>query len=346
MKQSFVLLAWVLFSALTLSAQDRSIDIRTLPHIDISGHAEAKVQPDTFEISVVFGETKEFFGKQNIEKLEQQIVDVLKGSGFDIQKDVKVTASYNVAEGKTVFIRKRIAFSVHSYAQYYDIAKQLDFKGVENVSITKASYSGEEALKSKLRAKALSDALHSAQDILDCYAEARKAGHDDINMDLIAGLPGDTVESFEHSLRQAIALDPENITVHTLTLKRASRIVIEDQRENDYADVAAMLEKCRLLAEAGYRPYYLYRQKYMSGSFENVGWCLPGTRCDYNIIMMEELQSVLSLGAGGITKLVNPDTGKITRLSNPKYPKEYLESADKRAQHIRQAVRFQRALPL
>ena len=84
---------------------------------------------------------------------------------------------------------------------------------------------------------------HSAQDILDCYAEARKAGHDDINMDLIAGLPGDTVEKFERSLRQAIALDPENITVHTLTLKRASRIVIEDQKENDYADVAAMLEK-------------------------------------------------------------------------------------------------------
>ncbi len=166
MKKSFVLLAWVLLSVLTLSAQDRSIDIRTLPHIDISGHAEAKVQPDTFEISVVFGETKEFFGKQNIEKLEQQIVDVLKGSGFDIQKDVKVTSSYNIAEGKTVFIRKRIAFTVHSYAQYYDIAKQLDFKGVENVTITRASYSGEEALKSELRAKALSDALHSAQDIL------------------------------------------------------------------------------------------------------------------------------------------------------------------------------------
>ena len=93
---------------------------------------------------------------------------------------------------------------------------------------------------------------HSAQDILDCYADARRAGHEDINMDLIAGLPGDTVEGFEHSLRQAIALQPENITVHTLTLKRASRIVIEDQKENDYADVAAMLEKCHLLAEAGY----------------------------------------------------------------------------------------------
>ena len=119
---------------------------------------------------------------------------------------------------------------------------------------------------------------HSAQDILDCYAEARKAGHDDINMDLIAGLPGDTVESFERSLRQAIALDPENITVHTLTLKRASRIVIEDQKENDYADVAAMLEKCNLLAEAGYRPYYLYRQKNTLQNLENVAGASRATR--------------------------------------------------------------------
>ena len=78
-----------------------------------------------------------------------------------------------------------------------------------------------------------------------------RAGHDDINMDLIAGLPGDTVESFERSLRQAIALDPENITVHTPTLKRASRIVMEDQKENDYADVAAMLEKCQPAGRGG-----------------------------------------------------------------------------------------------
>ena len=119
---------------------------------------------------------------------------------------------------------------------------------------------------------------HSAQDILDCYAEARAAGHDDINMDLIAGLPGDTVEGFEKSLRQAIALDPENITVHTLTLKRASRIVIEDQKENDYADVAAMLEKCHLLAEAGYRPYYLYRQKNTLQNLENVAGASRATR--------------------------------------------------------------------
>ena len=85
-------------------------------------------------------------------------------------------------------------------------------------------------------------------------------------MDLIAGLPGDTVEGFEASLRQAIALDPENITVHTLTLKRASNIVVE-HRAADYADVAAMLGKCSLLADAGYRPYYMYRQK---GTLQNL----------------------------------------------------------------------------
>ena len=166
---------------------------------------------------------------------------------------------------------------------------------------------------------------HSAQDILDCYADARKAGHEDINMDLIAGLPGDTVEGFEHSLRQAIALDPENITVHTLTLKRASRIVMEDQKENDYADVAAMLEKCHLLAEAGYRPYYLYRQKNTLQNLENVGWCKPGHEGYYNIYIMEEVQTLLSAGAGGSTKLVVDGGKRMQRIFNFKYPNEYIQ---------------------
>ena len=147
----------------------------------------------------------------------------------------------------------------------------------------------------------------------------------DINMDLIAGLPGDTVEGFEHSLRQAIALQPENITVHTLTLKRASRIVIEDQKENDYADVAAMLEKCHLLAEAGYRPYYLYRQKNTLQNLENVGWCKPGHEGYYNIYIMEEVQTILSAGAGGSTKLVADGGKRMQRIFNFKYPNEYIQ---------------------
>lgn len=168
---------------------------------------------------------------------------------------------------------------------------------------------------------------HTAQEILDCYAQARRAGHREINMDLIAGLPGDTVEGFEQSLRQAIALEPENITVHTLTLKRASRIVIESQQD-DYADVAAMLERCGLLAQAGYRPYYLYRQKNTLQNLENVGWCKPGHEGYYNIYIMEEVHSILSAGAGGSTKLVQPGGREMQRIFNFKYPAEYLQRFD------------------
>ena len=144
---------------------------------------------------------------------------------------------------------------------------------------------------------------HTAQDIIDCFAAARAAGHTNINMDLIAGLPGDTVEGFAASLRQAIALAPENITVHTLTLKRASNIVVE-HRAADYADVAAMLDSCSMLAEAGYRPYYMYRQKGTLQNLENIGWAKPGFECLYNIYIMEEVHTILSAGAGGSTKLV------------------------------------------
>ena len=166
---------------------------------------------------------------------------------------------------------------------------------------------------------------HTARAILDCFAEARAVGHREINMDLIAGLPGDTVEGFERSLRQAIALEPENITVHTLTLKRASRIVMEDQQDNDYADVAAMLEKCSLLRQAGYQPYYLYRQKNTLQNLENVGWCKPGHEGYYNIYIMEEVQTILSAGAGGSTKLVADGGRRMQRIFNFKYPNEYIQ---------------------
>ena len=167
---------------------------------------------------------------------------------------------------------------------------------------------------------------HTAQDIIDCFAAARAAGHTNINMDLIAGLPGDTVEGFTASLRQAIALDPENITVHTLTLKRASNLVVE-HRAAAYDDVSAMLESCRELADVGYRPYYMYRQKGTLQNLENIGWAKPGCECLYNIYIMEEIHTILSAGAGGSTKLVIPGQrrGKIERIFNFKYPTEYID---------------------
>ena len=168
---------------------------------------------------------------------------------------------------------------------------------------------------------------HSAADILRCFEEARAAGHDNINMDLIAGLPGDTVEGFAKSLRTALSLSPENITVHTLTLKRASNLVI-GHADSDYGDVAAMLEECGALADTGYQPYYLYRQKGTLQNLENTGWCKPGKEGYYNIYIMEEVHSILSAGAGGSTKLVQPGGAKIERIFNYKYPVEYISGFD------------------
>ncbi len=186
---------------------------------------------------------------------------------------------------------------------------------------------------------------HTAAQIREAMSLAGERFGGLVNMDLIAGLPTDTVEGFSRTLDRVLDMAPANITVHTLALKKGSRLTEEGGDLCPPADVAAMLELAEgRLREAGYRPYYLYRQKYMSGSFENVGWCLPGTECAYNVIMMEELQTVLSLGAGGVTKLVDPDTGYIRRITNPKYPHEYLRAWDKLAAAKREAAEFQAEL--
>ena len=171
---------------------------------------------------------------------------------------------------------------------------------------------------------------HSAGDIEKAMGLAREVGFDCINMDLIAGLPRDTVEGFCRSLDGVLAMDPENITVHTLALKKGSTLMERGDPIPDGGEVARMLEySLSALRGHGYDPYYLYRQKYMSGSLENVGWAKPGTDSLYNIVMMEELQTVISVGGGGVTKLVDPVGGRILRLPNPKYPHDYLASGEK-----------------
>lgn len=165
---------------------------------------------------------------------------------------------------------------------------------------------------------------HSAQDALRAYRMAKEAGFAGINMDLIAGLPGDDPAGFAESLAGCIELEPSNLTVHTLALKRGSEL---NQDRAGLLTAGAVSEMLRgaetALRGAGYAPYYLYRQKYMSGSFENVGWTRPGMAGLYNICMMEELRSVLALGGGGVSKINRPD-GTLERLSNPKFPREYL----------------------
>ena len=176
---------------------------------------------------------------------------------------------------------------------------------------------------------------HTARDIEDTMALAASMGFPHVNMDLIAGLPADTPEGFRRTLDKCLTFGADNITVHTLSLKKGSRILLEGLPIPTAEDVARMLDYADpTLRAAGFSPYYLYRQKYMSGSFENVGWCISGAEGLYNIYIMEELHSILSLGAGGSTKMVDPVRGRIERVFHAKYPTEYIQRPEKIAENL------------
>lgn len=171
---------------------------------------------------------------------------------------------------------------------------------------------------------------HTAADIIQALEKVRKVGGMAVNMDLIAGLPADSAGGFEKTLDTVIALDPENITVHTLSLKKGSRITLEGSAIPSDAEVGKMLDLAQdKLRRGGWAPYYLYRQKFMSGGFENVGWAKPGSENIYNVCIMEELCSIIALGGGGSTKLISPAGGRNIRFFAPKYPAEYISGIQK-----------------
>lgn len=167
---------------------------------------------------------------------------------------------------------------------------------------------------------------HSAEETVKAFNTARRLGFDCINMDLIAGLPGDTLDGFRNSLDKAVSLDPENITVHTLALKRSSNLGVQDMRvtAENAKKVDAMLEYTYEKLNGKYHPYYMYRQSKSAGNLENTGWCKENTECLYNIFMMEECHTVLAAGGGAVTKLKADSSDKIERLFNFKYPFEYI----------------------
>ncbi len=172
---------------------------------------------------------------------------------------------------------------------------------------------------------------HSPQQIREAFALAERAGIGIVNADLITGLPEETPEDFRESLSEVIALGPENITVHTLAVKKASRMIEEDPRIalRQAENVRQMLQDAdRMLTEAGFEPYYMYRQKHMAGNFENVGWCRPGTASLYNIRIMEEDQTIVAMGAGAISKVYFPAENRLERVPNVSNYQIYIERID------------------
>ncbi|WP_170006624.1 coproporphyrinogen III oxidase [Bacillus fonticola] len=190
--------------------------------------------------------------------------------------------------------------------------------GIDRISVNPQSYT-QATLKAIGR-------HHTVEETIEKYHLAREMGMTNINMDLIIGLPNETVETFEHSLAKTAELMPESLTVHTLSFKRASHM----SQNRDRYKVASRDEVMRMMktAEAwaephGYKPYYLYRQKNILGNLENVGYAQPGQESLYNILIMEELQTIIGLGCGASSKWVHPVTGAISRFANPKEPRAY-----------------------
>lgn len=167
---------------------------------------------------------------------------------------------------------------------------------------------------------------HTPEQTVEAYELAREIGFSSINMDLIAGLPGETVSDFEYTLSWARRLMPESLTIHTLALKRASLLRLWESPLPDGQETACMVRLgAETAREMGHRPYYLYRQKYMAGNQENVGYALPGHECLYNVDIMEETESILAVGAGAISKRVFGGNGRIERAPNVSNVDVYIE---------------------
>lgn len=192
---------------------------------------------------------------------------------------------------------------------------------IDRISINPQSYT-QETLKAIGR-------HHTVEETIDKFHLARSMGMNNINMDLIIGLPNEGTTEFAHSLNETKQLLPESLTVHTLSFKRASEMTKNRQKYKvaDREEAERMMNMAEeWTAEHHYEPYYLYRQKNILGNLENVGYALPKQESLYNIMIMEEMQTIIGIGCGAASKFIHPETGKITHFANPKDPKSYNES--------------------
>jgi coproporphyrinogen dehydrogenase HemZ len=191
--------------------------------------------------------------------------------------------------------------------------------GIDRISVNPQSYT-QETLKAIGR-------HHTVQETIDKFWLSRNSGMNNINMDLIIGLPNEGIEEFQHSLDESAKMQPESLTVHTLSFKRASEMTRNKDKYKvaDRDTVGEMMNMATNWSrENGYVPYYMYRQKNILGNLENVGYCKPGEESIYNIVIMEEVQTILGIGCGASSKFVHPKTGKITQFHNPKDPAAYI----------------------
>lgn len=244
------------------------------------------------------------------------------------------------------------SFDLSKVEEYTIEAGRPDTITAEKLRIMKAHGVGRISINPQSMKQKTLDIIsrgHSVEEIKEVFKIARAMGHNQINMDMILGLPGETVEDVAYTLSELKKLDPENITVHTMAIKRASKLkeALSSGEETIHLTegekIQEMLNLCeKEMANMGLHPYYMYRQKNMLGNFENVGYAKPGTEGIYNIEIMEEAQSIIALGAGAITKIVYQNGACIDRIPNVKSLKDYIERIDEMIERKREGfIKYQ-----
>lgn len=280
-------------------------------------------------------------GNEEIEKYLDALIDEIEFAGEAMKHSGKYIESVYIGGGTpTTLNEKQLDLLLNTVEKAFDLSKVKEFTveagrpdtitaeklkvisghGIKRISINPQTMK-DETLKIIGRS-------HSVADIRNAFKTASDTDSFIINADIIAGLPGETPKDFENTLNEIISLSPPNITVHTLAVKKASRLIENDAdyhyRQAETVKKMLLLSK-KAMRDAGYRPYYLYRQKHMAGAMENVGYCKDDTPCIYNIRIMDENQSILSLGAGAISKKYYPKENRLERVPNVSNYQIYIE---------------------
>lgn len=279
-------------------------------------------------------------GPEEVEKYLESLLEEIEYAGNAMKEQVLYTESVYIGGGTpTTLTAEQLDKLISKVQESFDLSKCLEFtveagrpdtitaeklKVISDHGINRISINPQTMKDETLQ---LIGRSHTVDNIREGFKIA-DAGNFIINADLIAGLPNETPEDFAKSLEEVISLNPANITVHTLAVKRASRLIEAD--ESYHYTHAQVVEEMlaiakKMLKDEGYRPYYLYRQKHMAGAQENVGYCKGDTPCIYNIRIMEEKQSILALGAGGISKKFYPAENRLERVPNVSNYEIYIE---------------------
>ncbi len=270
-----------------------------------------------------------------------------------LMKDKKLTSIYIGGGTPTAISDVQIARLIDKVKSSFDVDGTLEFtveagrpdsitidklKAIYDRGVTRISINPQTMQDKTLK---LIGRQHTVEDFVNAYNLAREVGFDDINTDLIMGLPDETIDDVKDTLKRISELKPDNLTIHSLAIKRAANLNIEMEqyKSHDMGATEEMLDAAyKTAADMNLVPYYLYRQKNIPGNFENVGFARVGTEGLYNILMMEEKQTVLALGAGTVSKRVFKEGGRIERIDNVKALDQYIDRIDEMIERKRKLL--------